>query len=533
MARWWLSTEAGQRCSQRVLSVWNNGVAMKPIVSALLYAALATGLWAEVRLPTLFGDHMVIQRDLPVHVWGWADPGEAVKVEFLDQQASTTASEDGRWETYLEPARAGGPYSLEVRGANAIMIKDIHVGEVWVGSGQSNMVWPLRRSRDAEKEIASANYPGIRYFKVELDTSDTPQEDVRGEWRVVTPETAPELSGVAYFFARNLREKLELPLGLIQSAWGGTPAEAWTSLQTLSADHSLAGMVGEFEREAKAAKGAYDTSLANWEQRAAKAKSQGKDLPRKPPPPRALRPQQKPAALFNAMVAPLTPYPIRGTIWYQGENNGSRGQGLLYRRLFRSMIEDWRREWGLGAFPFLFVQLANYGRVPPQSTWPELREAQAWALGLVRTGMAVTIDIGNSSDIHPRNKQDVGLRLALAARAIAYGEKDLEYSGPVFRQATREAGAIRLWFDHASSGLQARDGALEGFEVAGVDGKFVEAEARIGGNIVVVSSPEVGVPVQARYAWGADPQGNLSNVAGLPASPFRTRRSLTAKVRVP
>ena len=287
MARWWLSTEAGQRCSQRVLSVWNNGVAMKPIVSALLYAALATGLWAEVRLPALFGDHMVIQRDLPVHVWGWADPGEAVKVEFLDQQASTTAPEDGRWETYLEPARPGGPYSLEVRGANAIMIKDIHVGEVWVGSGQSNMVWPLRRSRDAEKEIASANYPGIRYFKVELDTSDTPQEDVRGEWRVVTPETAPELSGVAYFFARNLREKLELPLGIIQSAWGGTPAEAWTSLQTLSADHSLAGMVGEFEREAKAAKGAYDTSLANWEQRAAKAKSQGKDLPRKPPPPRA------------------------------------------------------------------------------------------------------------------------------------------------------------------------------------------------------------------------------------------------------
>ena len=224
------------------------------------------------------------------------------------------------------------------------------------------------------------------------------------------------------------------------------------------------------------------------------------------------------------MVAPLTPYPIRGTIWYQGETNGNRGQGLLYRRLFRSMIENWRNEWGLGTFPFLFVQLANYGRVPLQSTWPELREAQALALGLARTGMAVTIDIGNPTDIHPRNKQDVGLRLALAARAIAYGERGLQYSGPVFRQATREAGAIRLWFDHASDGLEARGGALEGFEVAGANGDFVEAESRIAGNTVVVSSPGVGVPTQARYAWAAEPRGNLFNTAGLPASPFRTTR---------
>ncbi len=495
---------------------------MRLLLSTLVYAVIATGLWAEVRLPALFGDHMVIQRDLPVHVWGWADPGEAVSVEFLGQNASTRASGEGRWEAYLEPAQAGGPYTLDVRAANAITIHDVRVGEVWVGSGQSNMVWPLQRSRDAEKEIASADYSGIRYFKVELSTSDAPQGDVRGEWRVVTPDTAGELSGVAYFFARHLNRKLGVPFGIIQSAWGGTPAEAWTSLPTLSAEPSLAGMVGEFEREAEEAKGAYDTTLANWEKRAASAKAQGKDLPRKPPPPRALRPQHKPASLFNAMVAPLTPYPIRGTIWYQGENNGSRGQGLLYRRLFRSMIEGWRREWGLGAFPFLFVQLANFGRVPAQSTWPELREAQALALGLVQTGMAVTIDIGNPTDIHPRNKQDVGLRLALAARAVAYGEEGLAYSGPIFRQATREAGAIRLWFDHASGGLQARGGALEGFEVAGADGKFVPAEARIAANTVLVSSPSVSEPHQARYAWAADPEGNLFNVSGLPASPFRT-----------
>ena len=497
---------------------------MRLSLPALLCAALASSAWAEVRLPALFGDHMVMQSGVPVHVWGRADPGETVTVDFLGQQASTIASETGRWEAYMDPAGAGGPHTLEVRGGNRIIIEDIHLGEVWVASGQSNMVWPLRRSRNAEKEIASADYPSIRYFKVELATSDSPQEDVRGQWLAVSPETAAEFSGVAYFFARHLHGKLGVPFGIIQSAWGGTPAEAWTSLPTLSSDALLATMVEEFEAEAEEATVTYQASLKAWETQVSKAKSQGTDPPRNPPTPRALRPQHKPGALFNAMVAPLTPYPIRGTIWYQGETNGNRGQGLLYRRLFRSMIENWRNEWGLGTFPFLFVQLANYGRVPLQSTWPELREAQALALGLARTGMAVTIDIGNPTDIHPRNKQDVGLRLALAARAIAYGERGLQYSGPVFRQATREAGAIRLWFDHASDGLEARGGALEGFEVAGANGDFVEAEARIAGNTVVVSSPGVGVPTQARYAWAAEPRGNLFNTAGLPASPFRTTR---------
>ena len=497
---------------------------MRHALPALLCAALASSTWAEVRLPALFGDHMVVQSGVPIHVWGWADPGEVVQVDFLGQQASTTASETGRWETYLDPAGAGGPHTLEVRGGNRIIIEDIHVGEVWVASGQSNMVWPLRRSRNAEEEIASAEYPGIRYFKVELATSDSPQEDVRGRWLAISPETAAEFSGVAYFFARHLHGKLGVPFGIIQSAWGGTPAEAWTSLPTLSSDPSLAAMVEEFEAEAEAARAPYQAAVKDWEERVTKAKSEGRDPPRNLPVPRALRPQHRPGALFNAMVAPLTPYPVRGTIWYQGENNGNRGQGLLYRRLFRSMIENWRDEWGLGAFPFLFVQLANYGRVPPQSNWAELREAQALALGLTRTGMAVTIDIGNPTDIHPRNKQDVGLRLALAARAIAYGERALEYSGPLFRQATKEAGAIRLWFDHASDGLEARGGALEGFEVAGADGNFVQAEARIAGSTVVVSSPSVGMPTQARYAWAAEPKGNLFNAAGLPASPFRTTR---------
>ena len=494
---------------------------MKHLIPALLCAALVASLQAEVALPALFGNHMVVQRDLPVHVWGRADAGEAVEVEFRGRKASTAADRDGRWEVYLQPGAAGGPFELKVRGSNSITLEDIHVGEVWVASGQSNMVWPLQRSRDAAKEIAAASHPAIRYFKVELDTADEPGADVRAQWQIVSPDTAAQLSGVAYFFARHLVGKLDVPFGIIQSAWGGTPAEAWTSKGALASVAELAAMVPDFEMQAAQAEKDYEQALAAWEKRAARAKAAGNEAPRKPQPPRALRPQHKPSALFNAMIAPLTPYGIRGAIWYQGENNGSRGQGLLYRSLFRAMIEDWRREWGLGPFPFLFVQLANYGRVPAQSTWPELREAQAMALGLVNTGMAVTIDIGNPTDIHPRNKQDVGLRLALAARAVAYGEKGLEHSGPVFRQATREGRALRLWFDHAE-GLKAQGGGLDGFEVAGAGGGFVKAEARIDGSTVVVTSAAVDAPLQARYAWAADPSGNLFNSAGLPASPFRT-----------
>lgn len=494
----------------------------KRMLLPLVSVALAASLSAEVRLPALLSDRMVVQRDAPVHVWGWADPGEAVRVEFRDQQASTQAAATGRWEVYLRPVQAGGPYTLTVRGTNAITLEDIHVGEVWVASGQSNMAWTVGRSRDAEQEIAAADYPEIRYFKVALTAAEAPAEDVQGQWAPVSPETVGAFSAVAYFFARHLHQEADVAFGIIQSAWGGTPAEAWTSLRAISTDPALSGMPGAFAQGAIEAKSSQAALLADWEQRAKAAKAAGQEAPRKPRTPRPLQPQQRPAALFNAMIAPLTPYPIRGAIWYQGENNAGRGQGLLYRRLFRALIEDWRRAWGAGDFPFLFVQLANFGRVSEETTWPEVREAQAMALGLARTGMAVTIDIGNSTDIHPRNKQDVGRRLALAARAIAYGETELPHSGPLFRQATRDGSALRLWFDHAAGGLEARGGSLEGFEIAGADGDFVAAEARIDGETVVVSNPRIAAPVAARYAWAADPAANLFNRAGLPASPFRT-----------
>ncbi len=469
---------------------------MRHFVPAFACLLLAGGLRADVQLPALFGDHMVLQAGQPIHVWGSAEPSEEVSVSFRNQTISAVPGESGRWSIYLAPSEAGGPFTLAVQGNNRVTIRDVFVGEVWLASGQSNMVWPLSRSDDAEAEVAAARHPGIRYFKVTLATADRPQDDLDGKWQVLSPDTAGEFSGVGYFFARHLHAKLQVPFGIIQSAWGGTPAEAWTSRRALSEDPLLTDLVT-----------AYDKAAAAPED-----------------PQRGPRPHHKPTALFNAMIAPLTRYSIRGAIWYQGENNANRGQGVLYRKLFRTMIEDWRRTWALGNFPFLFVQLANYGKVPATATWPELREAQVGALDLTRTGMAVTIDIGNPTDIHPRNKHDVGLRLALAARALAYGQHDLDHSGPIFRRATREGPEMRLWFDHTANGLRVQGSSLHGFELAGPTGEFHAANARIEGDTVVLSHPEVPAPARARYAWAAAPDASLFNSAGLPASPFRTMK---------
>ena len=479
---------------------------------------------ADVRLPAMFGDHMVVQRDMPIHIWGEAAPGEAIKVAFAGQSAQAETTANGRWSLHLEPAAAGGPYTMRIEGDNTIEFGDVHIGDVWIASGQSNMDWPLARSNDAAREIAAAEHPSIRYLKVERIAAETRQEDVRGLWRSVTPATAGEFSGVAYFFARDLQTRLDIPIGVIQSTWGGTPAQAWTSAEAFAFEPELATYLAQFESKREAQAPDYEAALADWQQREAAALELGEPVPAQPPRPRTLNPTQTPTQIFNGMIAPLTPYAIRGVIWYQGENNANNREAQIYRRLFRALIEDWRREWGQGAFPFLFVQLASYARVAEDSMWPELREAQSHALGIKATGMAVTIDIGDSTDIHPGNKQEVGRRLALAARATTYGERDLAYSGPMYRQATREGSALRLWFDHADSGLRAEGGSLKGFEVAGADGMFASAEARILGTSVILTNPRVPMPMVARYAWAADPEGNLVNGAGLPASPFRTKQ---------
>jgi len=490
------------------------------LASTLLLALPAL---AEVKLPALIAEHMVVQRDLPVHVWGTSAPGENVSVTFRGDTRSASPDEYGRWSLYLPAGAAGGPFELTVQASNTITLKDVLVGDVWVASGQSNMEMAVRGVVNAKDEIAAANYPQIRLFRALNRVADHPLEDVAAKtWVATTPETIGDFSAAAYFFGRELNKKYGVPIGLVESNWGGTPAEAWTSLTSLGADASLMPVFAEW---GKLMQGQSTTLLARekqlkeWEQAVAKAKAEGKPEPWQP-----WQPNQdncwQPAGLFNAMIAPLTRFPIRGAIWYQGESNAGPVRAPLYAHLFQAMVQDWRRAWGQGDFPFLFVQIANF-KTGPEAMWPEVRDAQRRTLSLANTGMAVTIDIGEATNIHPLNKQEVGRRLALGAEAISYGEK-IESSGPLFRQATAEGSAIRVWFDHAAGGLKAKGDAVQGFEIAGADGKFVEAQARIDGATVVVSAPPVSAPKQVRYAWKDVPECNLFNGENLPASPFRS-----------
>ncbi|HSM77961.1 MAG TPA: sialate O-acetylesterase [Bryobacteraceae bacterium] len=489
---------------------------------AFLAAAAACSLPAEVSLPALFADHMVIQRDLPVHVWGRAGDGEAVSVEFQGNSRNTQADDLGFWSVYLPPVAAGGPYELTVKGTNAITVHDVLVGDVWIASGQSNMEFALQDANNAQAEIAAANDDGIRAFHVHRAVASHTVLDVTADsWEPATPQTAGRFSAVAYFFARDLRRKSHVPIGILESYWGGTPAEAWTSLASLSADASLMPVFATWARvneDAVRTKIRRKNQLERWKAEVARAKAEGKPAPGRP---WAGNDDDSwsPAGLFNAMIAPLTHFPIRGAIWYQGENNATEEGAPTYPRLFQTMIQDWRKAWGEDDFPFLFVQLANF-KTGPNSRWPELRDAQRQALNLRHTGMAVTIDIGDAGDIHPKNKQDVGARLALAARAVVYGE-NIEYSGPIFRQAIPEGGSLRVRFDHAG-GLKSKNAVLRGFEVAGADRKYQPAEARIDGSTVVVSSSSVPAPVLVRYAWADNPEADLYNSADLPASPFRS-----------
>jgi sialate O-acetylesterase len=478
---------------------------------------------ADVTLPALLADHMVIQRGLPVHVWGKAAEGESVSVTFRGNTRSTTADSLGQWSVYLPPVEAGGPYELTIKGNNRITLTDVMVGDVWVASGQSNMEFPVKEGVDAPAEIAAAEHPGLRLFHVKNKVAHYPLDDVVAEpWTSSTPHSVGDFSAVAYFFGRHLHEKLGVPIGLIETSWGGTPAESWTSLHALSADASLMPVFSSWARmnDSEAVHQLRrEKELDAWRRAVDRAKTEGKQPPGFPWEPN-IDSSWMPSGLYNAMIAPLTRFPIRGAIWYQGESNASRERASLYAHLFGTMIQDWRRSWGQGDFPFLFVQLANF-KTGPDAKWPELRDAQRQTLSLANTGMAVTIDIGTPDDIHPKNKQDVGMRLALAARALTYGEK-IEYSGPLFRQVTPEGSSLRLWFDHVGGGLTAKGGSLTGFEIAGADRKFVPAEAAFEGATIVVSSPSISAPVSVRYAWSDDPRCNLYNADGLPASPFHS-----------
>lgn len=476
------------------------------IAAVILSVATIGASRADVVVPGLFNDHMVLQRDITLPVWGTASPNEKVTITLGKRKVSTTADAAGNWRVRLNPLPAGGPYEMTIAGNNTITIKDVLIGEVWICSGQSNMARKVNKAANSKQEAAAANYPRIRLFSVPREIANEPTKTLGGSWQVCSPQTAAKFSAVGYYFGLDLHKVLDVPIGLIASAVGGTPAESWTAQAALEADPDFKPIFELWER-----------LLTQGEA----PKKPGAKKPRRTAA-ELRKSAQRPCVLYNGMIHPLMPYAIRGVIWYQGEANAPRA--YLYHKLLSTMIRSWRTEWGQGDFPFLIVQLANYQirqKEPYVSDWAELREAQLMTLSVPKTGMAVAIDIGDPKDIHPRNKQEVGRRLALAARAIVYGHK-IPYSGPIYDSMKIEGDKIRIRFKHVDGGLQAKGGALKSFGIAGRDRKFVDAEAVIDGDTAVVSSSMVAQPVAVRYGWADAPECNLYNGAGLPASPFRT-----------
>ena len=494
--------------------------------AAAMVAILVTAR-AEVSLPPLFADHMVLQRGQKLPVWGKADAGEKVTVSLAGQTQTATADADGEWRVDLDPVNSGEPLTLTVSGTNQVEVTDVLIGEVWLCSGQSNMNFRVQRSLNFEQEKAAANYPRIRHFQIGSKVSPAPLKAFTGKWAACSPGTVGAFSATGFFFGRTLHQELGVPIGLIHSSWGGTPAEAWTSRPVLEQLDECKPILERFqqalERYPKAME-AYDKRVEDWKQKVKDAKAAGEPPPRRPRPPMGETSPHSPAGLYNGMINPLVPYAIRGAIWYQGESNA--GRAYQYRKLLPAMIECWRKPWAQGDFPFGIVQLANFRGQQTDaneaSTWAELREAQSMtAQGVPNTGLAVIIDIGEAKDIHPRNKQDVGKRLGAWALAKVYGQQRV-YSGPILESMSVEGSKIRLKFTHVGSGLTVRDGELKGFVIAGEDKTFHWAEASLDGNTVVVSSADVPTPVAVRYGWADNPVCTLYNKEGFPAAPFRT-----------
>ncbi|MBK5719663.1 9-O-acetylesterase [Dysgonomonas sp. Marseille-P4677] len=637
---------------------------MKRKLSTLLiccFSLAISALYAEVQLPRIFSDNMVLQRDKPIKVWGWADKNETVEVRFIDQVKKVKADKNGNWQLQLAPVAYGGPYSMEIKGKlNSITFKNILVGEVWLCSGQSNMEWTVSNVNNATTEIANANYPEIRSFNVIKDLSIKPKTDLEGTWQLCSPETVANFSAVAYFFARKLNKELNIPIGIINSSWGGTDIETWTSPDSfnklpeafserykniqitdfdkfvkengenkeayLKALQNDPGITEEWfapsynsdswkkmqipqlwenilpeadgiiwfkytlnlpsNVEGKAATlqlGAIDDNDITWINGVKVGETEGYSVNRIYKLPANilkagsnvitvkvtdntgggglygeqedlwmevdgkkyslagewsyqtavinkdfnyidLSPNMYPSLLYNAMINPIVNFEIKGTIWYQGENNAS--QAYNYRTLFPNMINNWRTKWGY-EFPFYWVQLANFMAkdiTPVESEWAELREAQTMTLSLPKTGEAVITDIGEANDIHPRNKQDVGLRLALNALNKDYGRTDIIYSGPTFKSMDIDGNKAIIHFDNIGKGLYTTNkyGYVEGFAIAGADDKFEWAKAYIEGDKVIVYSNNILTPVSVRYSWSNNPDVNLFNMNGLPAAPFRT-----------
>lgn len=499
---------------------------------ALLGLILANAAQAEVKLPAVINHNMVLQRELPLPIWGWADAGEEVTVTLGDNTATTKTDEHGKWMVKLKPMQADGgktAHTLIIKGKNEIKLQNILIGEVWVCSGQSNMEWSVGGALNPQKEIAEANHPTLRLFQVPKLPAAVPQSDVKANWNVCSPQTVGGFSAVAYFFARHIQKETGHPVGVINTSWGGTRIEPWTPSEGFRQIPELVKLADWAQQTNKNHDKAQIDAVAGyrkWLPLAEEAAATGKPIPVPPAwPVNPVASHNSSTGLYNGMVAPLVPYAIRGAIWYQGESN--RGNGMHYLELSKALIGGWRAVWNQETnkdFPFLIVQLApyNYGNNP--TALPEIWEAQTACLTAIpNTGMAVTTDIGDVKDIHPRNKQEVGRRLALWALAKTYGKSDLVYSGPLYKNITIKENQAIITFDHIGSGLAVRDSKpLTHFQVAGADKVYVPAKAEIVGDTVVVESTTVASPVAVRFGWDHMAEPNLMNKEGLPASPFRT-----------
>ncbi|WP_269522565.1 sialate O-acetylesterase [Coraliomargarita parva] len=494
-------------------------------------------------MPAVFGDHMVLQRELPLKVWGWADPGEAVSVALAGQSAKTQADSDGQWELRFEPLVASfDPVEFKISGKNTIAFEDVLVGDVWLCSGQSNMVFELRRSLHGKAAMSEEIDPSIRSFYVKRHPAIDPMDDVEGHWAVSANDVKAlaGFSAVGFYFGREIQRTQNVPVGLIGSNWGGTRSQSWTSLEGLQASPETSPYTdGLLEKKAQISKRmkVYEAkTLPEW-QKALDAWKSEQD-PKGPKPQKPKSPggsHHFVTSLYNGMIHPLTGFAMKGAIWYQGEANAKQN-AVEYASLFPALIRDWRQQWGQGDFPFIFVQLAGFKN--GKGDWPVLREAQRRTLSVPNTAMAMALDVGEETDIHPKNKLVVGERLALAARQVAYGE-DLTYSGPSFESMEVKGPRALVTFDHTDGGLMvgtisedathfiaaASGTEVQGFELAGEEGVFYPAQARIlKNNKVELTSEQVDKPLAVRYAWSAwpEPSANLYNQAGLPTVPFTT-----------
>jgi sialate O-acetylesterase len=509
-----------------------HGINLKPVLALLTALGLGgtCSLYADVRLAVPFQDRAVLQRDRPLPVWGWADPGERVRVTLGNAApVETTANAAGRWRVTLLAQRASAtPIELVAQGKNRIVVRDLLVGEVWLCSGQSNMAFRLGLAATAKEDIAAAEFPQIRQLKVAPNPRTTRQEEAPAAWAVCSPATAGEFSAVGFHFARELWESLRVPVGLINCSHGNSPVEAWMSAEALASEpefKAVADRWAEVLAKHPAASARYEAVLKQWQADSEAARAAGQKAPGKPSPPAGPNHQQEPAALFNGMIAPVGSYALRGFLWYQGEGNARRA--AEYEKLFGALIRQWRRDFAAPEAPFFWVQLPGLDKMPPTTThadWIALREAQTATLALPATGQAITVDLGDPTDLHPPRKREVGERLARLARHRVYGEA-VEDSGPELVRATARAGVVDLEFSHTGGTLILGGESAQAFELAADDGRFAAPTSVeiLDGNRLRLHAPTINRPTFVRHAWRAYPTGWLLNAHGLPSAPFSRR----------